>query len=138
MQERSSVKELEEFVRRVLDRYDTVAIILFGSRARGDHKPWSDYDILIIANFEKSYLDRMRDVIELLGDLRIPIEPHPYTPEEAELMLRKGNPTLVDAICEGIVLHKDERFACIEEIYRELIGKGMRKTNVSIIVPPET
>ncbi|MEM3691500.1 MAG: nucleotidyltransferase domain-containing protein [Candidatus Korarchaeum sp.] len=138
MPEGSSVpEELREVVRRIRERYDTVAVILFGSRARGDHMPWSDYDILVIADFGEGYLDRIGALIELLGDLRIAVEPHPYTLEEALLLLRKGNPTLVDAISEGLVLHRDERFSLIEEAYEDLVRRGMRRTDVSLVIPPE-
>ncbi|MEM2261239.1 MAG: nucleotidyltransferase domain-containing protein, partial [Ignisphaera sp.] len=65
------------------------AIILTGSRARGNYKPWSDYDILIIAEFREKHLDRITKILELLKDIELNIEPHPYTIEEATEMLKK-------------------------------------------------
>ncbi|MGP3703624.1 MAG: nucleotidyltransferase domain-containing protein, partial [Candidatus Bathyarchaeota archaeon] len=52
----SANKELEKAVNKLKKHYKPSAIILFGSRARGDYKPWSDYDLLIIAEFKKKYL----------------------------------------------------------------------------------
>ncbi|BES81939.1 nucleotidyltransferase domain-containing protein [Pyrodictium abyssi] len=77
------------------------AIILFGSRARGDWVPWSDYDILVIAEFREKYLDRIARILDLLSDLPVEVEPHPYTIEEATRMLLRGNPIIIDAIEEG-------------------------------------
>ena len=39
---------LEVFVRRVAERYPRSTIVLFGSRARGDSLPYSDYDVAVI------------------------------------------------------------------------------------------
>ena len=40
--------ELEEVVRRLIDAYQPESIYLFGSAARGDTGPDSDYDLLVI------------------------------------------------------------------------------------------
>ncbi|MEM4531638.1 MAG: nucleotidyltransferase domain-containing protein [Thermofilaceae archaeon] len=111
------------------------AIVLFGSRARGDYKPWSDYDILVLADFEEKYLDRIGRIFEITKDLTLNIEPHPYTLEEAIEMLKKGNPIIVDALSEGVVLYASERFSRLVEVYLELVKRGLRKTETSVIVP---
>jgi predicted nucleotidyltransferase/HEPN domain-containing protein len=41
---------LREIVRRLADVYQPERIYLFGSRARGDHRPNSDYDLLVIVS----------------------------------------------------------------------------------------
>ncbi|MCX7790026.1 MAG: nucleotidyltransferase domain-containing protein [Chloroflexaceae bacterium] len=41
---------LAEVVRRLGDAYQPEQIFLFGSRARGDVKPDSDYDVMVIVN----------------------------------------------------------------------------------------
>lgn len=38
--------------------------------------------------------------METLRDIKIPIEPHPYTLEEAEEMLRRENPLVFNALEE--------------------------------------
>jgi len=45
---RDSEKLLHEYVRRISERYPESIVVLFGSRARGDNFPYSDYDIAVI------------------------------------------------------------------------------------------
>jgi predicted nucleotidyltransferase len=75
-------KLLRAAVERVLRSLGRVyAAILFGSGARGDWLPWSDYDLLVIADFDKPYLERIKMLLDLLADIPLPTEPHPYTLE---------------------------------------------------------
>jgi uncharacterized protein len=41
-------EELDRLVRQIVEKVDPVAIYLFGSRARGDAREDSDYDLLIV------------------------------------------------------------------------------------------
>jgi predicted nucleotidyltransferase len=40
--------ELDEIVRRLIASYQPLEVYLFGSRARGDSGPDSDYDLLVV------------------------------------------------------------------------------------------
>ena len=126
---------LKQIVNRLTGKLCVKAIVLFGSRARGDWGPWSDYDLLIIADFREQYLDRIKMILDMLGDVPLAIEPHPYTLEEALSMLKRGNPIIVDALEEGRVLYSTSEFEKLVEEYRELKKKGLRRTNTTIIVP---
>jgi uncharacterized protein len=54
---------IQEFLRRIAPLHDRLQkVILFGSRARGDEKPYSDYDILIVVE------ERERLLIDALYD----------------------------------------------------------------------
>jgi len=128
-------EELQEVVERLKQVLRVRAVILFGSRARGDWGPWSDYDLLIVADFDEPYLERIKRVLDILADVKLPIEPHPYTLEEAMNMLQRGNPLIVDALEEGIVLYREPEFEKIEKLYRELKRRGLRRTETSIVVP---
>ncbi len=129
------MNELEIVVNKLRNRYRVYAIILFGSRARGDWMPWSDYDLLIVADFSNDYLSRMGEILDLLSSIKLPIEPHPYTLDEVTGMLRKGNPIIVDAIEEGTILFYTEEFSSVIKLYRELKKKGLTRTKTSIRVP---
>ena len=41
-------EHLKEVVDRIVEEVDPDKIILFGSRARGENKEWSDYDICVL------------------------------------------------------------------------------------------
>lgn len=43
---------MDAVVRRIVEMIDPVSIWLFGSRARGDHKPDSDFDLLVVTRIE--------------------------------------------------------------------------------------
>jgi uncharacterized protein len=53
---------LKEAVGRLADALHPRAIILFGSRARGEHRPESDYDLLVISNELRGYDEVYRPV----------------------------------------------------------------------------
>jgi len=125
--------ELREYVERVSRKVRLHAAILFGSRARGDHGPWSDYDLLLIGDFKEPYLDRLKTLHDLAEGIRIPIEPHPYTLEEALKMLERGNPSIVDAVEEGKPILVGEGWEKILERYRSMKRRGkLKRTRTSI------
>jgi len=128
-------RKLENVVNVLIKNFDPCALILFGSRARGDNTPWSDYDILIIANFKSSYLDRIGEILEALDRVKPFIEPHPYTLNEAINMLKRGNAIIFDALDEGIILYEDYRCSELRILFMNLKKKGMRRTKTTIIVP---
>lgn len=126
-------EELEEYVRRVSNKLRLHAVILFGSRARGDHGPWSDYDLLLIGDFREPYLKRLKTLFDLTEGIRISIEPHPYTLDEALRMLERGSPIIVDAIEEGKILHADESSKKLFEKYQAMKRAGkLKRTETSI------
>jgi len=125
--------ELREYVERVSRKVRLHAAILFGSRARGDHGPWSDYDLLLIGDFKEPYLDRLKTLLDLTEGIRIPIEPHPYTLDEALKMLERGNPSIVDAVEEGRPILVGEGWEKILERYRSMKRRGkLKRTRSSI------
>ncbi len=126
---------LAQVVKRLVEKLDVKAVILFGSRARGDWTPGSDYDLLIIADFRERYLDRIKMILDMLEDIPLAIEPHPYTPDEALSMLRKGNPIIVDALEEGKILYSTKELEEIIEEYRRLKERGLKRTDTTIVVP---
>lgn len=60
-------------------------IILFGSYARGNPKPWSDLDICVVSKkFGKNGYDEMVNLQKLTIGIDSMIEPHPYHPKDLE------------------------------------------------------
>ncbi|MEM4806118.1 MAG: nucleotidyltransferase domain-containing protein [Thermofilaceae archaeon] len=54
---------LDEFVKNVAERLGRCAVLLFGSRARGNHLPYSDFDIAIV-------VEEAVDKLSLIEELR--------------------------------------------------------------------
>jgi len=78
-------KKLEEAVKELLV-YEPEKIILYGSAARGELTDVSDIDLLIIKKTDKDMFDRIGEVLKLLRNNLLPIEPMVFTPEEFERM----------------------------------------------------
>jgi predicted nucleotidyltransferase len=97
-----------EIVRRIRAVADPQKIVLFGSRARGDHRPDSDIDLLVI---EDSQLPRHRRAIPLyaaLADLSLNVDTEVivYTPAEVEEWRNAGAAFVTTALREGTVLYE--------------------------------
>ncbi len=129
----SEYDAVKRYVEKVSKHVRLHAAILFGSRARGDHGPWSDYDILLIGDFIEDYMERLRKLINLADDAKIPLEPHPYRLDEAIKMLERGSPTIVDAIEEGMIIKAGKEYDKLLSKYREMKNSGkLQRTKTTI------
>ena len=84
------VGEIDEFICKIKKKFNPQKIILFGSRARGEHLEGSDYDIIIVSEAFKgmSFLRRLEMVYEFWdGERRMDVLC--YTPEEFEKKKRQ-------------------------------------------------
>lgn len=106
--------DTEEAVRRFIAliacRYDTAGAIVFGSRARGTHRPDSDADVAVLLNGEhQRFLTTklaMDDVaFDVLLETGINISPLPVWLDEWEHPENYSNPALLQNIArEGVRL----------------------------------
>ena len=119
-------EELVEFCMRVRDALAPHMIILHGSVARGLHGPWSDIDVIVVADFRESFLDRILRLLEL-AEPSLPVEPLGYTPEELERMLEQLNPLVLDALEFGVPLLGEERFRALRRRLEELKHEGLQR-----------
>ncbi len=99
---------LPEIVERIRRVANPRRIVLFGSRARGDHRPDSDIDLLVI---EDSPLPRHRRSIPLYAalselPLRVDAEVVVYTPAEVEEWSGASAAFVTTALREGKVLYE--------------------------------
>lgn len=75
--------KLTEIVRRLRDRFKPKSVYLFGSRARGDYRPDSDYDLLLVVDkADVGRLDRMTQAREVLSGLDVSADVFVYTVNE--------------------------------------------------------
>lgn len=78
-------------------------IILFGSRARGDHKEYSDYDMLIVDRRDKALRDIVVDIeVGILDTHERLVGSIVY--ESAEWEMKKNSPLGSTILREGICL----------------------------------
>jgi len=101
---------VRRFVAKIGDRYDTAGIFVFGSRARGRHRPDSDADVAVLLRGEhQRFLDtklEMADAaFDVLLDTGILISPLPVWLDEWEHPELYTNPELLLRIArEGVSL----------------------------------
>jgi len=98
-------RKIEEYVEEVVKSLNPYLVILFGSFAIGDINEGSDIDILVVADFEENFLDRIKKLMDL-NKFRIPIEPIGYTPEEFNEMKKRKNAFIIEVVEKGRVMYK--------------------------------
>lgn len=76
-------KELNKIVSTLIEKYDPLKIILFGSLATGNIHEYSDIDLIVIKNSTKSFYERLEEVIEFI-DSDVGTDVIVYTPAEME------------------------------------------------------
>lgn len=99
---------LEEMVRRLVDAIDPDRIILFGSRARGDARPDSDVDLLVIKDSDEVPLRRSIPAYRALGQIPAPTDILWRTPQEVEEWAGVQNYVTTRAIREGRLLYEKQ------------------------------
>jgi predicted nucleotidyltransferase len=77
-------KEVDEAVRRVVERTDPEAVIVFGSYAKGTPTAASDLDLFVVLETERPMAKRADDLKPMFANALIPVDVHVYTPEEVE------------------------------------------------------
>ena len=98
---------LDEVVRRVLRVGSPHKIVLFGSRARGDARPDSDLDLLILEDSELPRYERSPRYYLALSGLFPAKDIVVYTPDEVQEWSEVPNALVTTALREGRVLYGD-------------------------------
>lgn len=80
-------------------------VILFGSRARGDARPDSDYDILVIASQIEDELKTERMIYRSMIGVGVGVEIIVKTPEGAEKSSKDLVSVVKEAFKEGLVIY---------------------------------
>jgi predicted nucleotidyltransferase len=97
---------LEEIVQRVRAVAEPRRLILFGSRARGEERPDSDFDLLVIQDSKEPRYRRAVPYYTALADLPAEVEVMVYTPEEVSDWENVSQAFVTTAIHEGRVLYE--------------------------------
>lgn len=102
-------RAIRTMVRRIVDQFDPEQVILFGSRARGDARPDSDVDLMVVMPVDGSTREKAIEIRVALHDIPVPKDVAVVTPES--FAWRKNVVGTVEwpAAHEGKVLHGRER-----------------------------
>ena len=98
------------FLRKLSDAHDVAEVIMFGSRARGDHRPDSDLDLAIVLNgprgdFIDTKLEMAGIAFDVLMETGVLVQPFPMWVGDLAHPERFANPGLIQSISEdGIKL----------------------------------
>ena len=97
---------LEAVVRRIVAAADPEQIILFGSAARGEMRPESDLDLLVVKGGGYDYHRVVSDIYAGLAGIDIPVEVVLVTPEQVERYRNSFCVVIHPALKEGKIIYE--------------------------------
>ena len=100
--------EIRRIADTIIDEYQPDKIILFGSRARGEARPNSDIDILVVSDREKD-LPRYKRGLTVrlkLAGISTPLDILFYTHEDLARWKNVRQSFSATVLREGVVLYK--------------------------------
>jgi len=125
--------KLKSFCERLSRLFQDPVLLLCGSTALGENMPWSDVDLIVIADFEKPFLDRL-DELALLNDTGLGLEVLGYTPDEFMQMLDRLNPGAIEAVEFGIPIIHGKVLHELKRRLVELKKLGLTKTRCTYLL----
>lgn len=99
--------ELARYVQVLREQYAPQRILLFGSLISGKVEEWSDIDLVIIKETDRTFLDRTREVMQLLKP-QVGIDILVYTPDEFAQMSHQRAFVREEIVAKGKVLYERE------------------------------
>jgi predicted nucleotidyltransferase len=97
---------IRDIVRRIVDTVQPEKVILFGSQARGDARPNSDFDLLVIKQSDEPRYRRSIPLYVALADLPVEVEVMVYTPEEVDEWSQVPQAFVTTAVREGTAIYE--------------------------------
>ncbi len=93
-------------IERLVRGFDPIQILLFGSRARGDARPDSDVDLLVVLPTLENGRKTMAAMMRALADVPVGIDVIPTTPDEISRRGHLVGTVLRPALREGKVIYQ--------------------------------
>ena len=100
-------EKVDAMVRRIVERFHPRQVILFGSYARGEARPDSDIDLLVVMPVTGSRRAAQIEIRLALRDFRGAKDVIVVTPEELELYRNVVGTVVEPALREGKVLYAE-------------------------------
>jgi predicted nucleotidyltransferase len=100
-------EELKRYVATLVEKIDPQRIILFGSLAFGRAHLWSDIDLVVVADTDRPFLDRTKELLLLLRP-QVGLDLLVYTPAEFAALSREPS-FFQQEILQGKVLYERRR-----------------------------
>ena len=104
----SSVNDglIRDIVRRIVETAQPEKVILFGSQVRGDARPNSDFDVLVIKSSDEPRYRRSIPLYVALADLPVEVEVMVFTPEEVDEWSQVPQAFVTTAVREGMTIYE--------------------------------
>lgn len=100
---------LPDIVQATVAAVTPARIILFGSRARGDSRPDSDLDLLVVLDDpftpQHTRQSQLRRIRQALRAFRIPIDILLYSQKEIDAWCQSPNHVIARSLREGVTLY---------------------------------
>jgi predicted nucleotidyltransferase len=122
-----------DMIQKIREKINLHAVILFGSRGRGTATKYSDYDVLIIADFNQDYFERLYWVSNYTP--QVPIDLFCYTVNEFETMFKEYKLTVMDAMEDGIIYFGEVYLKSYKDRYNEYKKHGLKREKC-VLIPP--
>lgn len=97
---------IADAVRRIVSGFQPLQILLFGSRARGDARPNSDLDLIVVLPEVENHLEKIAEILGVLEDLELPKDVIVATPEQIKSRSPWTGEVLYGAMQEAKVLYE--------------------------------
>jgi uncharacterized protein len=97
---------IQTMTQRIVESFHPLRLILFGSRARNDAGPWSDFDLLVVLPLAPDKRKTAIEIRRILADLPASKDIIVTTPEEIARRGRLPGTVLRSALQEGTVLYE--------------------------------
>lgn len=108
----TSAEMIQRMTKQIVEHFHPWRIILFGSRARGNARSSSDFDLLIVAPSDEPRWRRTVPVYRLLAGMGAPKDIVWWTPEEIAEWQGVKSHFINSALREGKVLYEKPARSC--------------------------
>jgi len=104
-----NASHVQEAVRQLVDAFDPLRIVVFGSYAREEMHPSSDLDLLVVLPEIEHKRDAAVDMRRVLSDLPVSKDIVVATPEEIEARRESTWHIIARALSDGITVYSKEK-----------------------------